>query len=354
MRTTLLSLAAAALLPAAALAQSNPAAAYLNEIYASHSGTDDQEMIEIIATPGASLTGYVVCIVEGEGPGTNQGTLDRAFDLTGLTVPPSGFFVLGNTAVGPDLDIGPSNVIENGTETFYLIFTSNPTAITSLVGTDVDADDDLVTDLGALGTIVDKVAMVDTGYLDTLDNAMDDADAIGPDGSFFPAGIFRAGDWPNRWSATFLDFSDTTNQNEPRTPGAPNTLSGIRLYGSPDCAGANGRMHLTASGDTTSGTGTLTFDISNGPDNGGAGGAPALLFIGAGDADITFASGCEFLINLGLPTLQIPVTLDTTGGASFGPAPVPPGLTGLKLYAQALSVENGAFRESNGVELEFF
>jgi hypothetical protein len=55
---------------------------HLNEIYASHSGTDTLEFIELVGPPGSSLTGYLVLIVEGEGAAA--GTLDRAWDLTGF------------------------------------------------------------------------------------------------------------------------------------------------------------------------------------------------------------------------------------------------------------------------------
>ena len=90
---------------------------YLNEIYASHAGTDDQEMIELIGTPGMSLDGYAVAIVEGQDP--SDGILDGLWDLSGYAMPGDGYFVLGNTAVTTlDLDIGADNIIENGTETF--------------------------------------------------------------------------------------------------------------------------------------------------------------------------------------------------------------------------------------------
>ncbi|MFT5200230.1 MAG: hypothetical protein ACI87O_002905, partial [Planctomycetota bacterium] len=124
---------------------------HFNEIYASHTGTDDQEFIELVGTPGMSLDNIVVCIVEGQGGG--QGTLDRVWDLTGLVMPADGYFVMGNIAVanmdydlanGPHTTGGVANNIENGTETFYLLNVPNPLDIADLENTlnntDIDPD----------------------------------------------------------------------------------------------------------------------------------------------------------------------------------------------------------------------
>ena len=72
-----------------------------NEIYASHTGIDDQEYIELIGTPGMSLAGYMVLIIEGDS--ALAGTLDRAWDLTGYSVPSDGYFLMADPIV-PGLD----------------------------------------------------------------------------------------------------------------------------------------------------------------------------------------------------------------------------------------------------------
>ncbi|MDF1836916.1 MAG: hypothetical protein P1V35_03525, partial [Planctomycetota bacterium] len=115
---------------------------HFNEIYASHSGVDTQEFIELVGTPGMSLNGIVVCVVEGQGGG--QGILDRVWDLSGLTMPADGYFVMGNVTVanmdydlanGPHTTGGASDNIENGTETFYLLSIPNPLDIADLENT---------------------------------------------------------------------------------------------------------------------------------------------------------------------------------------------------------------------------
>ncbi len=227
------SLCAAAL--AASIAQAGDSFLALNEIYISHDGTDDMEYVELIGSGGQPLDGYLVCVVEGDGSGA--GTLDRAYDLTGQTMPMDGYFVLGDTAEpATDLDIGASNTLENGTNTFYLVFTNDVSAVTALLGTDVDSDDDLVTDLTTVAFIVDSVGVADGGFGGAgTDMIFDGATVVGPDGSFGPAGIFRDGDHPGAWCNTdFLDFDDVANTDLPRTPGALNIACPPAMCGADD------------------------------------------------------------------------------------------------------------------------
>ncbi len=210
-------------LVAAALALGAPAFASefaFNEIYASMTGTDNLEFVEIVGTPSASLDNFVICIVEGDATSA-FGTLDRVIDLSGLSIPADGYFVAGNTAVpGIDLDIGASNVLENGTNTYYLIEETLAGSIALLLGTDVDPDGDLATVLPTLGTVHDIIAPVDS----LTDVVFDNAGMVGPDGTFLPAGIYRDGDYPNSWCGqSFLDFDPGVNTSEPSTAGAANS-----------------------------------------------------------------------------------------------------------------------------------
>ncbi len=195
---------------------------HINEIYASHTGTDDQEYVELVGPPNMPLDNYLILIVEGDG--SVAGTLDRAWDLTGLTIPASGYFVAGDTAVANvNLVTGTSNTIENGTETFYLVQHSDPAAIVAMVGSDVDPEDDGITTLRCVvDTILETCAMTDGGGGDRVYDGAE-ANTLGPDGSYFPAGIFRGDDFPNPWCGDWLDYDDVVNLAEPRTPGAANS-----------------------------------------------------------------------------------------------------------------------------------
>lgn len=242
---------------------------WLNEIYLSHTGDDDQEFIELVGPPGFSLQGWMVLVVEGEGAAA--GTLDRAWDLTGLVVPSSSFFVLGDTAVVPkELDIGSSNVLENGTETFYLVQAADPSAILALLGTDVSTGP-FTTRIPSLSSVEDALGVIDADW-PALDTVFDFPTIVGPDGSSFPAGVYRGGDFPAPWCSTsFLDFDDVANADQPRTPGASNgacipagapVLFGGSLHTALGQAGVStGGGHLTISNIGSSGLDGVSIDI---------------------------------------------------------------------------------------------
>lgn len=83
----------------------------LNELDYDQSGTDTEEFIELKGTPGISLTGYELRLVNGL-----NGSVYHTQPLTG-TMPSDGYLVLGAASV-PNLDgildDGGSNLIQNG------------------------------------------------------------------------------------------------------------------------------------------------------------------------------------------------------------------------------------------------
>ena len=220
----------------------------LNEIYASHSGVDNLEFVELRGMAGMSLDDHMILVVEGQCP--SCGTLDRAFDLSGLSMPGSGYFVAGNTAVTPnDFDIGPDNIIENGTETVYLVDAGSPggvAAVNARQGTNVawppTADNTAtITVLSTSTTILDVIGLWDGDVNDVP--AYDTNQAIGPDGTFLPAGIFRDEDSPNDWcDMNFLDFDPVTNMDRPRTPGAMNSSCAGGSFTASFCNDADGSL----------------------------------------------------------------------------------------------------------------
>ena len=203
----------------------------LNELFVSHTGTDTQEFVEILGTGNASLDGYMLLVVEGDSGAA--GTLDLAIDLTGNTIPADGYFVIGTAGTANvDLNVGASDVFENGTNTYYMITTTDVPGVSALVGTDVDADNDQVTDIAGLGTVtmLSIVAITDGGV---GDETFDSATVVGPDGAFLPAGILRGNDAPNPWCSTVLDF----NLGADRTPGAANVACPVGVIGTAYCFG---------------------------------------------------------------------------------------------------------------------
>jgi hypothetical protein len=264
-----------------------------NEIYASHTGTDDQEFIELIGTPGMSLNGIVVCMVEGQGGG--QGVLDRVWDLSGLTMPMDGYFVLGNAIVpnmdydlanGPHTTGGLANNIENGTETFYLLNVPNPLDIddltNSLNNTNIDPDGNGETlfsdDPTNFITLENLTLFLDTGGtgpggVGPHDITHDCAAILGPAGTFFPAGVSRSGDYPNDWCGdVFLDFSNPGGPDQ--TPGAANPVlvCGTTVVTGTGCTGTNPNVgtpfcdpsDLNSTGLPTTLTGTMGSGVGSG------------------------------------------------------------------------------------------
>ena len=152
----------------------------LNEVLASHSGTDNTEFIELFGTPGTSLAGLSVIVVESDL--FSPGTIDRRFDFKPFhSLGPNGFFLMGNCGglpanygVTPDASIF-SNYLENSSLTVALVETASLNG-DSVTGTEI---------------VRDAVALTDGDAGDTF---FFGAPVIGPDGSFFPAGARRLAD----------------------------------------------------------------------------------------------------------------------------------------------------------------
>jgi hypothetical protein len=83
----------------------------INEIDADQAGTDAAEFIELYGTPGQSLDGLVMVWFNGSG-----NTSYNAISLTGFTIPASGYFVLGNSAVANVNLTFANNTLQNGAD----------------------------------------------------------------------------------------------------------------------------------------------------------------------------------------------------------------------------------------------
>ena len=153
----------------------------INEVLASHTGTDDTEYIELYGTPGTSLDGLSIIVVEGD-EGSGQGGIDRRFDFKPFhTIGANGFFLIGNCAgvpanygQTPDARIGDA-YLENSSLTVALVETES-IADGAVDGTEV---------------VLDAVALADNGAADAFYFS---APVIGPDGTYFPAGARRVAD----------------------------------------------------------------------------------------------------------------------------------------------------------------
>lgn len=83
----------------------------INEVDADQFGTDAAEFIEIYGTPGQSLNGMVMVWFNGA-----AGTSYKTTDLTGYSIPASGYFVIGNAGV-PNVNLTfAGNTLQNGAD----------------------------------------------------------------------------------------------------------------------------------------------------------------------------------------------------------------------------------------------
>ena len=269
--------------------QAAQAQVQLNELYISHLTTDTEEYIELIGPPNTSLNNFAICVVEGDTFMGINGTLDRLWTLGGEMIPADGYYVVGNSTVAEtDFDIGPQDNFENSSATFYLVETNDPGALTALLGTNVDMDGDLITDLATVATIIDVVGIVDA---DVGDIVYDGAQVLGPDGPFLPAGVFRDGDAPGGWCTdAFLDFDVMANADEMRTPGAMNVDCPGSGVGTTYCVGA---PNSVGTGALTTATGSATVADNNFTliTDGLPGGVPGLYFFGPNQVQVAFGDG---------------------------------------------------------------
>lgn len=309
---------------------------HLNEIYAWHFGTDDQEFVELIGTPGMSLDYLMVLVVEGEGG--LAGTLDRAWPLTGYSMPADGYFVLGCDLVANlDLSVGADSTLENGTETIYLIDAVDQNgviAMTARLGTSL-ALSSSTTRIPNLVAVLDLVAIVDDNY-PASDRVYDGAMPLGPDGFYFPAGVFRGTDAPQPWCvSTWLDYDDEANLAMPRTPGAVNGECGGATCAWYCGTGVNLDTFTVSSGLVLGGTfvGTIAFP------------APNVGAVLAGYIDsLTFPIwGQEGLVHVGtVEALGLPVKVGGSPVAITWQAPNDVVYFGKHLFVQAAGFGGGA------------
>jgi hypothetical protein len=213
----------------ATLGATASAQVHLNEVYFNDASTDDVEYIELVGPAGTSLNGYMVLVVEGDqtSAGTFAGVMKKAWDLSSLSIGASGYFVLGDTLVtpAPDLNIGATNSIENGSDTFYLVQTANTAPILALTNMHVDSPlGSNTTSIPSMATIVDSVAVNDGTSLNDVN--YDGAIVIGPFGTgtgTFAPNVYRCGDYPGSWDpVNELALDPTIDPHPWPTPGAQN------------------------------------------------------------------------------------------------------------------------------------
>jgi predicted extracellular nuclease len=222
----------------------------INEVFASHTGTDDTEFLELFGTPGTNLSGLSLIVVEGDAFG--PGAIDRRFDFRPFhQIGSNGFFLIGNCGgvptnygVTPDASLF-TNYFENSSLTVALVETA------SLSGSSVTGGE----------VVRDAVALTDGDAGDTF---FFGAPVIGPDGTFFPAGARRVADGVDTDTAADWVISNffLGSANTP-TSGGLDGCAPIPLT-IPEIQGAEQRSLYEGEVVTTSGV--VTLITANGSD----------------------------------------------------------------------------------------
>ena len=157
--------------PASAAAPGDPV---INEFSASTAG-DDVEYVELLAQPGADLSGYRVLEIEGDA-GSPFGLVD---EVISFGAPDADGRSLASLAV---------NALENGTMSLLLV-----RGFTGVLGNDLDTNNDGVLDLPAGVTLVDAISVNDGGLGDLAYGGV--TLGVAYDGlSFAPGGASRIPD----------------------------------------------------------------------------------------------------------------------------------------------------------------
>ncbi len=157
----------------------------INELRIDQTGTDNDEYFELRGTPGASLTGYTYVVI-GDGTG-GSGVVEEAEDLTGLTIPASGYFVAAeSTFTLGTADLTTALEFENSDNVTHLLVTG----WTGAINDDLDTDDDGVFDVTPWTAIVDSLALPE----DFTGEKIYSTTIVGPDGGFNYGHCYRESD----------------------------------------------------------------------------------------------------------------------------------------------------------------
>lgn len=175
-------------------------------------GADADEFFELHGAANTSLDGYAYIVI-GDGAGGN-GVVEHVTDLTGSTIPQSGYFVIGMpgfTLGTIDLSV-PNLNFENSDNVTHLLVQG----FTGALGDDLDTDDDGVLDVTPWTSIIDDVALIET--IDSGDHYYS-TNTVGPNGTFVPAHVY----FDIETNGFVIGTYDPTDANAADTPNEANT-----------------------------------------------------------------------------------------------------------------------------------
>jgi hypothetical protein len=271
----------------------------ISEVRIDQPSTDNDEYFEFAGPAGASLDGLTYLVI-GDGAG-GSGVIEEVTDLTGQTIPASGFFVaaeatfaLGGADLITDLNFENSN---NVTHLVVRDFSGS-------IGTDLDSDDDGVLDSTPWSEVVDCVALVETVGSGDLVYCFD---TVGPDGPFVPG---HAYDCPGGWQIGPFDpvgGDDTPGATNPCAVVVPTLVINEIDYDQPSTDGAE-FVEILNGGSATVNLDPYALQLVNGTGGG------ALVYQTIDLPAVDLAAGDYYVVCANaatVPNCDLDVTPDT-------------------------------------------
>ena len=177
----------------------------LNELRLEQPGADNDEYIEIAGTVGESLSGVSIVVIGDDDfalPGQQNGVIEQVVNLTGFSIPASGFFLVGEPAM--------SLAIPNLAVTLNLEGNDNVTVMvvrgfTGFDGQKLDTNDDGVLDVTPWNSVVSSLAIVGTVIPNgSKSDYYYSTTTIGPDNGLAPSAAWLCAN-TSQWNIGTVD-----------------------------------------------------------------------------------------------------------------------------------------------------
>ena len=182
---------------------------FISEIRIDQPSTDNDEYLELSGMAGTLLDGLSYLVI-GDGSG-GSGVIEAVIDLSGQTIPASGYFVAAEdtfTLGTPDLTANLN--FENSDNVTHLLVSG----FTGSNGDDLDTNDDGVLDSTPWATIIDLIALMEEENPPSGTEYHYGPPTVGPDGTYVPGHVFLC---DGGWQIGLFDPDDGDD-----TPGGAN------------------------------------------------------------------------------------------------------------------------------------
>jgi hypothetical protein len=182
----------------------------ISEIRVHQAGADVDEYFELFGLPGASLDDLTYIVI-GDGPG-GSGCIEASIDLTGYTIPDSGYFVVAEAGftLGAADQVHNLNFENNDNVTHLLV-----SGFTAHDDVDLDSNDDGILDTKPWDQMLDLIALIEEENPPTGTVYHYGPPTIGPDGGAIPGHVYRCADGWRIGAVDVVAGLDTPGQANP-------------------------------------------------------------------------------------------------------------------------------------------